>query len=120
MLIGICASIVCFYAIKFRIRMGWDDALDVWGCHGVGGIVGSVLTGVFAAKEIGGFSGLLEGNQDQFLANLYATGIAIAFAFVATYILLMILKTVMKITVELKEEADGLDRALHGEEAYDF
>ncbi len=116
LLIGIAASIVCFYAIKFRTWMQWDDALDVWGCHGVGGIVGSVLTGVFAAKSVGGFSGLIEGNTDQFLANLYGTGIAMAFAFFGTYILLMIIKAFMKVTVH----DENIDRALHGEEAYEW
>jgi Amt family ammonium transporter len=120
MLIGVAAAVACFSAVKFRIWMKWDDALDVWGCHGVGGIVGSVLTGVFAVKSVGGFSGLLEGNADQFLANVYATGIAMVFAFVATYVILMVLKAVMNVSVEPREEEEGLDRALHGEEAYDF
>lgn len=120
LIIGIIASIVCFYAIKFRMKMGWDDALDVWGCHGVGGLVGSVLTGVFAASGIGGFSGLLEGNMDQFLANLYGTAAAAVFAFAATYVLLKIIKAFMDVSVRQKEENDSLDRALHGEEAYDF
>ncbi len=118
--IGIAASVCCFYAMKFRVWMQWDDALDVWGCHGVGGIVGSVLTGVFAAKDIGGFSGLVEGNSAQFMSNFYATFIACAFAFIGTYVLLMIIKMFMKITVEMREEDESLDRALHGEEAYDF
>lgn len=116
-LIGIAASVVCFCAIKFRAFMQWDDALDVWGCHGVGGIVGSVLTGVFAAKDIGGFSGLIEGNTAQFLANLYGTGIAMAFGFVGTYALLVCLKAVMKVKIGADE---NIDRALHGEEAYEW
>lgn len=120
LLIGILASMGCFCAIKFRMRMGWDDALDVWGCHGVGGIIGSILTGVFASEATGGFSGLLEGNSTQFLANLYATLIAMAFAFVVTYVILIVLKSIMNVSVETKEENDSLDRALHGEEAYDF
>lgn len=120
LLIGMIASIVCFYAIKFRIWMKWDDALDVWGCHGVGGIVGSILTGVFAAKKIGGFSGLIEGNSAQFVSNIYGTLISIAFAFIGTYILLRIIKLFMKVDVSLPEENASLDRALHGEEAYDF
>ncbi len=118
--IGIIAAIVCFYAVKFRIWMGWDDALDVWGCHGVGGIVGSILTGVFAAKSIGGFSGLIEGNSAQFFSNLYGTLISITFAFVGTYALLRIIKAFMKVDPVMKEEEESLDRALHGEEAYDF
>jgi Amt family ammonium transporter len=119
-LIGIAASLACFSAVKFRMKMGWDDALDVWGCHGVGGIVGSVLTGVFAAKSIGGFSGLLEGNTALFVANVEATAISATFAFVATYVLLRIIKALMPIGVDATEEAAGLDRALHGEEAYIF
>ncbi len=119
--IGMIASVVCFFAIKFRQWMDWDDALDVWGCHGVGGIVGSLLTGVFAAESIGGFSGLLEGNSEQFLSNLYGTLIAMAFAFVVTFILLRVLKFFMNISVEpAVAEENGLDRTLHGEEAYAF
>jgi Amt family ammonium transporter len=120
LLIGVLASIVCFYAIKFRMWMKWDDALDVWGCHGVGGIVGSILTGVFAAKKVGGFAGLIEGNSAQFMSNLYGTMISVAFAFIGTYILLRIIKLFMKVDVSLPEENASLDRALHGEEAYDF
>ncbi len=120
LIIGAAAAVCCFAAVKFRIKMGWDDALDVWGCHGVGGIVGSILTGVFAVKAVGGFSGLLEGNTDLFMANIYSTLIAMAYGFVMTYLIIMVLKMFMKISVEPKEEQDGLDRALHGEEAYDF
>ncbi len=118
--IGIIASIVCFSAVKFRMRMGWDDALDVWGCHGVGGIVGSLLTGVFASGKISGVSGLIEGNVTQFLANVYATAIAMAFGFVMTYGILRILKAFMHVGAEPKEDDQGLDRMLHGEEAYAF
>ncbi len=120
LVIGILASVGCFYAVKFRMKMRWDDALDVWGCHGVGGIIGSVLTGVFASSKMSSFSGLIEGNTTLFWANIYATATAMIFAFAMTYILLRILKAVMKVSVEPKEEAEGLDRALHGEEAYDF
>lgn len=120
LLIGIIGAVVCFYAIKFRMRMGWDDALDVWGCHGVGGITGSILTGVFASRSTGGFSGLIEGNVSQFLANLSATAIAILFAFTSTFAILRVLKAFMHLGVEPKEEEEGLDRALHGEEAYAF
>ncbi|MFA6992373.1 MAG: ammonium transporter [Candidatus Gracilibacteria bacterium] len=120
LLIGIIATVVCFYAVKFRIKMQWDDALDVWGVHGMGGITGSILTGVFASKSIGGFSGLLEGNTAQFLSNIYGTAISIVFAFVATFVLLKIIGVFMPLKVDLKDENESLDRALHGEEAYDF
>lgn len=120
LVIGIAAAVGCFFAMKFRAWMEWDDALDVWGCHGVGGVIGSVLTGVFASKEIGGFSGLLEGNTQQFIANLEGTAISVVFAFVATYLILSALKCFMSVSVDLKEEEESLDRALHGEEAYAF
>ncbi len=120
LIIGIIAAIACFFAMKFRVYMEWDDALDVWGCHGVGGIVGSVLTGVFASEAMGGFSGLIEGNSEQFLANVYGTVIAAAFAFFATYAILSVLTMLMNVNVTLKEEEESLDRALHSEEAYDF
>ncbi len=119
-LIGIAASVVCFYAIKFRAYMQWDDALDVWGCHGVGGIVGSLLTGVFAAESVGGFSGLIEGNTAQFMANVYGTGIAMAFGFFGTYILLLCIKAVMSVKLESPQHIENIDRALHGEEAYEW
>jgi ammonium transporter, Amt family len=112
--------VACFSAVKLRMRLGWDDSLDVWGCHGVGGIVGSILTGVFATKSIGGFSGLIDGSTDIFFANIAATAIAAAFAFFMTYVLLGILKSVMHVSVDPKKEEEGLDRALHGEEAYAF
>lgn len=120
LIIGIAAAVGCFYATKFRIWMQWDDALDVWGCHGVGGVIGSILTGVFASKEIGGFSGLIEGNTQQFIANLEGTAISVLFAFVTTYVILIILKAIMKVRVDEKEETEGLDKILHGEEAYAF
>ncbi len=120
LIIGIAAAIACFSAMKFRVWMQWDDALDVWGCHGVGGITGSILTGVFASKAIGGFSGLIEGNSDQFMANLYATIISATFAFVATFVILQIIKAFMNVRVSVREEHDSLDMTLHGEEAYAF
>ena len=118
MIIGVFAAVACFFAMKFRAAMKWDDALDVWGCHGIGGIVGSILTGVFAAKEVGGFSGLLEGNPAQFISNLEGTAISVVYAFVATYVLLLIMKACMKITVDPHDQ-QMIDKVLHGEEAYE-
>ncbi|HVW66699.1 MAG TPA: ammonium transporter [Candidatus Peribacteraceae bacterium] len=120
LIIGIAATLGCFCAMKFRAWMQWDDALDVWGCHGIGGVIGSILTGVFAAKSVGGVSGLLEGNTHQFIANLEGTTIAVVFAFVGTWVLLNIIQMFMSLKVNLKEEQESLDRMLHGEEAYDF
>lgn len=118
LIIGFSAALACFYAMKFRAWMKWDDALDVWGCHGVGGIVGSILTGVFASKAIGGYAGLIEGNTTQFMANLYATIIAVAFAFFMTFIVLGFLRMFMNLKVNGKSETASLDKILHDEEAY--
>jgi len=120
LVIGAVAALVSFYAVKFRIKMDWDDALDVWGVHGMAGVVGSLLTGVFAVKAIGGTSGWIEGNFDQFLANLGATVVAAIFAFVMTWLLLKILGMFTRLTLTEKEMEAGIDRALHGEEAYDY
>ena len=120
MIIGLLAAVCCFGAIKFRMWMEWDDALDVWGCHGVGGIVGSIFTGVFAVKSIGGFSGYIEGNAALLMSNIYGTVIAVVFSFFTTLILLLIMKSFMNVSISRKEEEESLDRALHGEEAYDF
>lgn len=120
LVIGAVAAVVSFYAVKFRMRMNWDDALDVWGVHGMAGVTGSLLTGVLAMESIGGKRGWIEGNIDQFWANLGATVVAAVFAFVATWILLKVLGLFMKLTITEKELEAGLDRALHGEEAYDY
>jgi Amt family ammonium transporter len=97
--------------------MKWDDALDVWGVHGVGGVLGSILLGVFATKTVNaaGADGLLFGNT-SFLVKQIVTVIGTAiYAFVFTYIMLVI------ITVKVEDEAqmEGLDASLHGEKAYD-
>jgi Amt family ammonium transporter len=117
--IGAIASVVSFYAVKFRQRMNWDDALDVWGVHGMAGVAGSILTGVFAVTAIGGAPGLIEGSVSQFLANVYATGIAIVFAFVATYAILKVMGLFMQVRVDEAHEDVGIDGLLHGEFAYD-
>jgi ammonium transporter, Amt family len=120
LVIGAVAAVVSFYAVKFRMKRKWDDALDVWGVHGMAGVTGSLLTGVFASEAIGGSPGWLEGNFNQFLANLGATVVAGFFAFIATVIILKVLGFFMKLTISDAELNAGIDRALHGEEAYDY
>lgn len=120
LVIGVAASIVSFYSVEFRIKRKWDDALDVWAVHGMSGVTGSILTGVFAAEAIGGASGWIEGNFAQFMSNVYGTAIAIIFSFVATWIILKVVTMVMDYEVTDAEIQEGLDRALHGEDAYDF
>jgi len=116
-LVGIAASLACYGAVELRKKANWDDALDVWGVHGVGGILGVILTGVFALKSINGVSGLIEGNVHQFLVELLGVAIVAAYSFVLTYLLLKLIKLFTPIRVEEEEEKKGLDVEL-GEKAY--
>lgn len=118
--IGALSAVVCYYAVELRKHMGWDDALDVWGVHGVGGILGSILVGVFATKSINGVSGLIEGNVHQFLIQVAAVLITSVFTFVATFAILKGIDMFHPVRVTEEEELKGLDASLHGEEAYLF
>src|SRR5206468_10968269 len=82
-LIGLISGVVCFYAVALKNRLGWDDALDVWGVHGVGGVIGIVLCGVFATKLFNpaGVNGLLRGNPRFFLVELGAVALSTLWAF---------------------------------------
>ena len=117
-LIGILTAFVCYGAILLRGRMGWDDALDVWGVHGVGGALGTILVGVFAGAAVNHVSGLIEGNVHQLLVQLLGVGIAIVYSFVLTYALLWLVNLITPVRVPEKIEVAGLDNGLFGEEAY--
>jgi Amt family ammonium transporter len=122
-LIGIIAGVVCFYAVALKNKLKWDDALDVWGVHGVGGFLGIVLLGVFASTawnsaETGGVDGLLNGNPHFFLVQCAAVLMSSIWAFVSTLGMLWIINKITVVRVSETEEAAGLDDALHGEQAY--
>jgi ammonium transporter, Amt family len=119
LVIGLCAAVACYAAIQFRIRRQWDDALDVWGVHGVGGGLGTILTGVFAVAAINGVSGLIAGNGRQFGVQVLGVAIAAVYAFAVTYILLKVIDRFVPVRVPEDVEQEGLDRHLHGEPAYD-
>jgi ammonium transporter, Amt family len=119
-LIGLCAAAVCYTAIQFRIRQGWDDALDVWGVHGAGGALGTILTGFFAVAAINGISGVIEGNWHQFGVQVLGVAIAAVYAFVVTFGILKLVNMVTPVRVPSEIEAKGLDEALHGEAAYEL
>ncbi len=119
-LIGFLAAVVCYVAVQIRIKLEWDDALDVWGVHGVGGILGSVLVGVFASKSVNGVSGLLEGNVHQFNVQVFAVVITVVFTFVMTYAILKVINLFSPVRVSEEEEIKGLDSTLHGESAYEL
>jgi Amt family ammonium transporter len=120
--IGIAAGIVCYLAIHLKNRMGWDDALDVWGVHGIGGCLGTILLGVFASKLINanGADGLLYGGGVTFFIHqLVAVVAACVYAFVFTYVMLAAINKITRVHVTEEAEDRGLDEFLHGEKAYD-
>jgi Amt family ammonium transporter len=120
-IIGIAASIVCYMAVLFKNKMKWDDALDVWGVHGMGGALGTIMLGVFACKAINknGADGLWFGGTHFFLVQVGAVAIACVYAFIFTYVMLMLINMVTPVRVKPEHEEAGLDEALHGEKGYD-
>ncbi len=114
--IGLIAGAVCFWgATWLKQRIGYDDSLDVFAVHGLGGVAGAVLTGVFAVEAIGGTPGALEGNVAQIGTQLYGIVVTIAYCAVASLILLKIVDAVVGLRVDEEQEREGLDIALHGE-----
>ncbi len=119
MLIGVLAGIVCYLAVWFKNKLGWDDALDVWGVHGMGGVLGTILLGIFATKSVNIQSGLLEGNPAFFWKEVAAVVGSAAYAFIFSYVMLVLINFITPVKVSEKDEMLGLDEALHGEQAYD-
>ena len=120
--IGLISSLVCFYMVAVvKPKLGYDDTLDAFGVHGIGGIVGSILTGVFATQFIsgeGGVEGALYGDWHQLWIQVLATFISIAFSAVMTFILFKITDKLVGIRVDKRVEEEGLDIYEHGESAY--
>lgn len=117
-IIGALAAFVCYGAIQFRAKVGWDDALDVWGCHGVGGLLGVILTGVFASSSVNGVSGLIEGNVHQFLVQTFAGVFVALFAFGITWLVMKVMNAIRPVRVSDDVEINGLDEGQFGEQAY--
>jgi Amt family ammonium transporter len=119
-IIGFLAGVGCFTAVELVVRGRVDDALDVFGVHGVGGIIGALATGLFATTSINpaGFDGLFYGNPGQLLTQLIAVVVTGVYAAVMTYLLLKLINLAVGIRVSPEEEARGLDSSLHGETAY--
>ena len=118
LIIGLVAGIACYFAVQVRKKLDWDDALDVWGVHGVGGIIGTILLGVFASKSVNGVSGLIEGDLYQFGIQLFGTVLASVYAFIVTMLILKVVNKFLPVRVSREEERLGLDASLHHEEAY--
>ena len=116
LVLGLIAGIGCFLAVMWlKLKLGYDDALDVFGIHGVGGIIGALLTGVFAAEAVSGTPGMLEGNVAQIVPQLYGVGVTIAYSGIVTFVLVKIVGAFMGLRVKEDDEREGLDVTLHGE-----
>ena len=118
--VGVAAGAICYGAVLFRARMDWDDALDVWGCHGVGGALGIVLTGVFAVKAYQGTAGvgLAYGSGHLFGVQVAGMAITIAYSFAVTWLILKFVNLFVAVRVSPEVELMGLDEFEHGEVAY--
>ncbi len=116
LILGLAAGAICFWAsVIVKNKLGYDDSLDVFGIHGVGGIVGAILTGVFAVEAIGGTAGLLEGNSAQVWIQTEGIIYTIIYCAVVSFILLFLLKKTIGLRVEESVEIEGLDLHVHGE-----
>jgi len=116
LIIGIIAGVVCFWACTWlKLHYGYDDSLDVFGVHGVGGATGTLLTGVFAARAIGNVSGLTEGHVTQVLIQLYGIAVTLAWSGIATFVLLKVVSAFVPLRVDKQAEVEGLDVTQHGE-----
>jgi Amt family ammonium transporter len=122
MIIGAVVSPICYFSVtKLKAKFGYDDALDAFGCHGIGGIWGGIATGIFTQKSINAsakWDGLLFGETKLMVAQLLSIVITIALSSIATFVILSVIKLFIPIRVSKNEEALGLDLAEHREMAY--
>ncbi|NQV57871.1 MAG: ammonium transporter, partial [Rhodospirillales bacterium] len=114
--IGILAGLICYWgAAWLKPKLGYDDSLDVFAVHGLGGMTGAVLTGVFAVKAIGGTAGALEGNVGQITTQLWGIAATLIWSGVASAVILFVIDKTIGLRVETEAEAEGLDISQHGE-----
>ena len=124
--IGVAAGIGCYLMVSVvKARFGYDDSLDVFGVHGIGGTMGAILTGVFATREVndvwnGKAMGWVDGNAGQIVNQATAVAVSWALAIVATLIILKVCDVVTGVRADATDEVDGLDLSMHGEEGYNF
>src|SRR6478672_2169940 len=114
--IGVAAGAVCYWACtKLKTMCRYDDSLDVFGVHGIGGATGTMLAGVFAVAAVGDTAGLIEGNSGQVLVQLYGIGVTLAWSGIVTLVLLKVIGFFLPLRVREEHERIGLDVSLHGE-----
>jgi len=117
-LMGLIAGPICYGAVMLKGKLGYDDALDAFGIHGVGGALGAVLTGVLASAAWGGAEGLIGGNSQLFVENIVGVLAAAAYSAIVTLVILKVLDATVGLRVSRDQETEGLDTNLHGEEGY--
>ena len=105
-------------AVVAKNMFGYDDSLDVFAVHGIGGTVGAICTGLFATAAIGGTDGFFFGNPGQLMIQLKSVAAAWVYSFVVTFIILKAIDMVMGLRVSEEDEVQGLDLSLHGERGY--
>ena len=119
-IIGLSSGVICFFcATSLKRKLGYDDSLDAFGVHGIGGIVGALLTGVFAAPALGGF-GTVEDIGAQFFTQFKGVAFTVIYTAIVTYVILKVIDMVMGLRVSDEEETVGLDLALHNERGYNL
>lgn len=121
-IIGAIAGVICYFSVTaMKPKLGYDDALDVFGIHGLAGIMGAILTGVFADPSVNeAGKGLLYGNAKQVLIQLAAVGVTMFYTAIMTCVIFLIIRLFMKIRVHEEDEIIGLDSSAHGEKAYNL
>ena len=120
-IIGMLASTFCFFAVSaIKPKLGYDDSLDAFGVHGVGGILGTLCTGIFASKLINpqGANGFLFGNPNQFMIQFLGVAATAIYTFTVTYIIYKVIDVTIGVRVSEKDEIIGLDLTQHHEGAY--
>ena len=113
--IGAVAGLLCYRLMVYRIQKGIDESLDAWSIHGMGGLWGALAVGIFASASVNSYTGLLAGNIDQFVAQLIAVAVSVAYSFGVSYILARIVDATLGLRVTDEEEYVGLDISQHGE-----
>jgi Amt family ammonium transporter len=117
LVMGALASLACYLAVQMKSRFGYDDSLDAFGVHGVGGLLGALLVGVFCFTPVGG---ALSGNFEQLGKQALAVGVSVAFCTVGTFIIAFALKKTIGLRADHEHEREGLDISCHGERGYHF
>jgi Amt family ammonium transporter len=121
LVIGASAGTVCYFAVVSKEKLGYDDSLDAWGVHGVGGTLGAILTGVFAEKALnpeGGRNGAFFGHAGQLVPQVVGVLAVGAYSAIVTFVILKVIDKVVGLRVAVGDEREGLDSTEHGEQGY--